>query len=145
MKCVSVIFQNWNRWESQRSDGVLFQEGGSVGGGWSVCWTPQSLRFYWFFIFAKLFAKILILGDLSNRLFGLVFLCPTSEEMRVRVIGPPHTLPPLPYKTVKKCCSRTFYICLCLCLHIHRHLLGNLVLHFWEWNLNKCEKLCIFP
>ena len=83
--------------------------------------------------------KFLILGDTYNHLFGLVFPCPTSKEMRVGVIGPPSPLPPsvvlrwdflklCPLKNILKCCSGTFYIC--FCLEIHRHPLGNLALHF---------------
>ena len=88
--------------------------------------------------------KFLILGDVYNHLFGLVFPCPTSKKMRVGVIGlaappPPPPLPPsvvlrwdflklCPLKNILKLCSGTFYIC--FCLEIHRHPLGNLALRF---------------
>ena len=44
---------------------------------------------------------------------------------------------------VKKGYSGTFYIF--LCLHIHSQPLGILALHFLGENLNKFDKLYIFP
>ena len=91
--------------------------------------------------------KFLILGDLSPHLFALIFLCPTSEKMRV---GPsPLSCIKVGFfktlffeKQLKKVAQKLF---ICLCLHIDRHFLGNLVLHFLGKNLNKFGKLYIFP
>ena len=46
-------------------------------------------------------------------------------------------------KNSYKCLVRHIYIC--LCLHIHRHALGYLAVYFLGENLNKFDKLYIFP
>ena len=45
--------------------------------------------------------KFLILGDVYNHLFGLVFPCPTSKKMRVGVIGLPPPPAPIPLSSIK--------------------------------------------
>ena len=66
-----------------------------VGGGWGVSVEPQLVCFCSFLIFSKFWQvvdpmKLLILGDLFARLFGLVFLHLFCEKMRVGV----HRSPP---------------------------------------------------
>ena len=65
------------------------------GGGGQARWTAVGMFFLLFsyllnFCIQWHLRKFLTLGQLSNHLFGLVFLCPTSKKMRVWV----HWTPP---------------------------------------------------
>ena len=92
--------------------------------------------------------KFLILGDVYNHLFGLVFPCPTSKKMRVGVIG----LPPTPLSSIKvgffKTMSLKKYFKTLLWHFLYMFLFRNpqapfrqLGPSFLAWNLNKYDKL----
>ena len=93
--------------------------------------------------------KFLILGDLSTHPF-VWFSFPVLHFQENR-ISPPSSVV-LKWGFLKLCFLKNslkiyiyIYIYIYLRLHIHRYPLGNLVVYFQGENLNKFEKLCIFP
>ena len=140
------------------------------GGGGGVGWRHLDPSWHVFVVFSYLLnfcrqwylCKFLILGDLSTHLFvWFSFPVPHFQENR---ISPPSSVV-LKWEFSKLCFLKNslkmllkllfifiyiyIYICIYiytyLRLHIHRYSLGNLVVYFQGENLNKFEKLCIFP